>query len=425
VAFFIYHFDNRPVGLSLQTQISTVKDLYYFIKGNARKVSFGWLLTFLSSFGQTFLISLYVPEIVRDFQITEGTFGAIYAGCTVISSVIMLTVGHTVDHKPVKTVTAFTVLSLAFSSILLGFSYHIGLLFIALIGLRLTGQGLLSHISMTVISKYFDKNRGKALSISSLGYSMGEAIFPLIIAFIIGWFNWRVAAIVSGVALLIYLIRLKFTNLADFDKQLSGEGRPSTLSLLKDYKKVVFERKFGVMMPASFALSFTVTAIFFYQYVFVEDKNWSVQLYATFFTVYAATRFLFSIFGGIWVDRFSAKVLFRYFLIPFTLGILPFAFMSSILGALIFLILAGITVGISSTVQTSLIAEMYGTKKMGAIRSVFTMFMVLSTALGPLLVGFLIDLNVSFTTIMLLLAIGMAVVTLNCQRIKYAKASPH
>jgi MFS family permease len=127
---------------------------------------------------------------------------------------------------------------------------------------------------------------------------MGEAVFPLIIAFIIGWYNWRVAAIASGIALLFYLIRLKFTNLADFDEQLSGKGRPSTLSLLKDYKKVVFEKKFGIMMPASFALSFTVTAIFFYQYVFVEDKNWSVQLYATFFTVYAATRFLFSIFGA-------------------------------------------------------------------------------------------------------------------------------
>lgn len=400
-------------------------DLFFFLKSNFKKVSFGWLLTFLSSFGQTFLISLYVPEIVRDFKITEGTFGAIYAVCTVISSIFMLTIGHSVDHKPVKTVTAFTVLSLAVSSILLGFSYHIAFLFVAITGLRLTGQGLLSHISMTVISKYFHENRGKALSISSLGYSIGEAVFPLGIALIIGWFNWRVAAVASGLALLLYLLRLKFTNLEDFDKQLSREGRPSTLSLLKDYKKVVFDRKFGIMMPASFALSFTVTAIFFYQYVFVEDKNWSVQLYATFFTVYAATRFLFSLFGGIWVDRFSAKVMFRYFLIPFTIGMLPFAFMSSIFGALIFLILAGVTVGMSGTVQTSLIAEMYGTEKMGAIRSVFTMFMVLSTALGPLLVGLLIDLNISFMTIMLIMAAGMGLVTLNCQRIRTAEGSSY
>ncbi|WP_372916898.1 MFS transporter [Salegentibacter sp.] len=395
-----------------------MKEFYYFAKEHFKKVSFGWLLTFLSSFGQTFLISLYVPEIIRDFNLTEGSFGAIYAGCTMAASIIMLTVGHTVDHKPAKKVTTYTVLGLAFSTILLGFSFNIFLLFIALMGLRLMGQGLLSHISMTIISKYFDKNRGKALSISSLGYSFGEAIFPVIIALVISWFDWRVAAIVSGIGLLLYLIRLHFTDLSEFDKQLSSTKRPSTWSLLKGYKSVVFERKFGIMMPASFILSFSITAIFFYQYVFVENKGWSVQLYASFFTVYAITRLLFSIFGGMWVDKFTARKMFRWFLIPMVLGLIPFAFMDSIMGAFIFLILAGITVGMSGTIQTSLIAEMYGTERMGAIRSVFTMFMVISTALGPLLVGFLLDLNIDFSYIMLMFIGLMTLVVLNNQRIK-------
>lgn len=395
-----------------------MKDLLNFVKSNFRKVSFGWLLTFLSSFGQTFLISLYVPEIIRAFSISEGTFGAIYAGCTVAASVLMLSFGHTVDHIPVKKVTAMTIVSLGMSSILLGLSYHIAFLVIALTGLRLAGQGFLSHISMTVISKYFIANRGKALSFSSLGYSIGETIFPLIISFVIAWFDWRMAAISSGIFLLLYLIRLKFTDLAGFDEQLSAEGKPSTLSLVRDYKDVIFHQKFFVMMPASFVISFSVTAIFFYQYVFVENKGWSMQLYATFFTVYAVTRLLFSLFGGVWVDKLTAKVVFRYFLIPITLGLLPFALMESILGALIFLVLAGITVGISGTVQTALIAEIYGTKKMGAIRSVFTVFMVISTALGPLLVGMLIDAGLDFQNIILILCGGMFLTLLNAQRIE-------
>lgn len=359
-----------------------------------------------------------MPHILRDFAITEGAFGAIYAACTLTASVIMLTVGHTVDYKPVKKVTTYTILGLAFSCILLGFSYHLAVLFIALTGLRLAGQGLLSHISLTVISKYFDKNRGKALSVSSLGYSMGEGIFPLLIAFIIGWFDWRIALISSGVLLLLYLIRLKIINLKEFDKQLDPGGRLPALELARNYKEVIRQKKFLVMMPASFILSFTATAIFFYQYVFVEEQNWSVQLYATFFTVYAITRFLVSLLGGVWVDKYSAKVIFRYFLIPFSVGLLPFAFMDSIIGAFIFLILAGITTGLSGTVQTALIAEMYGTQKMGTIRSVFSMFMVLSTALGPLIVGALIDLNISFQVIMLLLFGVMLLVNINNQRIQ-------
>lgn len=399
-----------------------MKDFFHFLKGNFRKVSFGWLLTFLSGFGQTFLISLYVPEIIKSFQISEGAFGSIYAGCTITASVIMLTVGHTVDHKPVKKVTAYTVIGLALSSILLGLSYNLLFLILAITGMRLTGQGLLTHISMTIISKQFVKDRGKALSFSSLGFSMGEAIFPILVSLLIAIFDWRIAVISSGVFLLLYLFRLKYTNLTDFDRQLSGEGRPSFWSLLKDYKGIVFDRKFGIMVPASFILSFSVTAIVFYQYVFVENKGWSVQLYASFFTAYAVTRFLFSLFGGLWVDRFTAKKMFRYFLIPISLGLLPLIFIDSIIGALLFLITMGITVGMSGTVKTSLIAEIYGTEKMGAIRSVFTMFMVISTALGPMVVGLLMDAGVAFENIVFGIFVVMVLTVLNSQRIRSVKS---
>lgn len=372
----------------------------------------------MSGFGQTFLISLYVPEILKSFSISEGTFGAIYAGCTVTASMIMLSVGHTVDHKPAKKVTAFTIIGLGLSSILLGFSQNILFLIVAITGLRLTGQGLLTHISMTIMSKQFVADRGKALSFSSLGFSVGEAVFPVLISLLIAFYDWRVAAITSGVFLLIYLIRLKFTNLEVFDERLSTAAKPSFWSLLKDYKSIVFDKKFAVMVPASFMLSFSVTAIIFYQYVFVENKGWSVQLYATFFTVYAATRFLFSLFGGVWVDKFTAKKMFRYYLIPVCLGLLPLALMNSIIGALIFLVLMGVTVGMSGTVKTSLIAEIYGTEKMGAIRSVFTMFMVISTALGPLIVGLLIDMGISFESIILGIFAAMALTIINSQRIR-------
>lgn len=79
-----------------------------------------------------------------------------------------------------------------------------------------------------------------------------------------------------------------------------------------------------------------------------------------------------------------------------------------------FLIPSGITVGMSGTVQTSLIAEMYGTEKMGTIRSVFTMFMVISTAPGPLTA-----IGMSFTAIMLIIFAIMLLVTINNQRITF------
>ncbi|MGX1024596.1 nitrate/nitrite transporter [Flavobacterium sp. CS20] len=389
-----------------------------FIRYNLKPLSFGWLLTFLSSFGQTYLISLYVIHITKTFEITEGTFGAIYAICTVASSLIMLSIGHTVDHIPVKKVSFFTILALALCCILMGFSYHLAFVFLALIGLRLSGQGMLSHISFTILSKYYDKDRGKAISFSTLGFSVGEAILPIIIVSTIAYFNWRIAMIGSGVLLLLYLIRLKFTDLSHFDQQLN-KFKPSSKTLFKDFFDIVKDKRFLILMPTSFVLSFTTTAVVFYQYVFVEQKGWNVALYASFFTVYAITRLLFSLFGGLWVDRFTAKTLFRFYLIPIILGLLAFAYINSIVGALVFLILMGITVGMSGTIKTSVLAEIYGVKKLGTIRSLFTMFMVLSTALGPLLIGQMIDMGLSIKIIMISLSIFVLLCILNAQRIKY------
>ena len=399
-----------------------MKSLLYFLKHNFKSASFGWVLTFLSSFGQTFLISLYVPELIKTFKISEGTFGSIYALGTVIASVILISVGHTIDHKPVKKVVFYNCLGLIISCLVLSISpYHISLLLIAMIGLRLTGQGMMSHISQTVMSRHYGSNRGKALSIAALGFPMGEAIFPICITSLIFGFGFEVAAQVSAGFLIIYLIFLSFKDLSYFDKKSQVSKKPGLKILAKDFSHIIKDKRFGILMPSTFMLSFTSTAIFLYQYTFVEEKGWSVSLYAAFFTAYAITRFLMSIVGGLWVDRFTAKKLYRFFLIPQALGLVPFAFMDSIAGALIFLILTGISTGVAGTVKSAVLAEVYGVEKLGAVNSLFSMCMILSTALAPLLIGFLIDQGVAFPYLMLTLFGMLLLAIFNSQRLSAIK----
>ncbi|MEC7783642.1 MAG: MFS transporter [Bacteroidota bacterium] len=395
-----------------------MKSLAYFLRTNFKTVSFGWVLTFLSSFGQTFLISLYVPELIKTFAISEGTFGSIYALGTVIASVVLITIGHTIDHKPVKKVVFLNFIGLILSCLLLSFSaYHIALLIIAMIGLRLTGQGMLSHISQTVMSRFYGANRGKALSIAALGFPMGEAIFPICITTLIVTFGFEVAAQASAAFLILYLFLLSFRDLSYFDTEQSIAQKPSLKVLAKDFGGIIKDRRFAIMMPSTFMLSFTSTAVFLYQYTFVEEKGWSVSLYAAFFTGYAITRFVMSIVGGLWVDKFTAKKLYRFFLIPQALGLLPFAFMDSIIGALLFLIATGITTGVAGTVKSAVLAEVYGTQKLGAVNSLFSMSMILSTAAAPLLIGFLIDQGVAFPYLMLTLFGLLVLAILNSQRL--------
>ena len=65
------------------------------------------------------------------------------------------------------------------------------LLFLSLLGLRFFGQGLLGHVAITAMACWFSKKRGKAISFAALGYSLGEAVLPILVAFFFTLLTWR------------------------------------------------------------------------------------------------------------------------------------------------------------------------------------------------------------------------------------------
>ena len=69
---------------------------------------------------------------------------------------------------------------------------------VGLFAMRALGQGLLSHLAMTTVAKWFDAARGRALGIAMLGFPIGEALLPVVAASAMAIFGWR--AVWLGVA---------------------------------------------------------------------------------------------------------------------------------------------------------------------------------------------------------------------------------
>ena len=62
-----------------------------FFLTHPRALSFGVLLTLFSSFGQTFLISIFVPRLLEEFALNTAQFGALYALATITSAASLMT----------------------------------------------------------------------------------------------------------------------------------------------------------------------------------------------------------------------------------------------------------------------------------------------------------------------------------------------
>jgi len=379
-----------------------MRSYYLFLKSNYRPVYFGWLLTFFSSFGQTFLISLFVPSVLREFGFTRTVFGLYYSAATLLASVFLLKVGHVIDHEPIRPFTIKTTFLLAGSCLLLSGAVHPVMVFIAFTGLRLGGQSLMPHISSSVMSRHFEQDRGKALSLSSLGFSSGEILFPLLLGALLVFSGWRITILSSGIFLIIVLLPL--LKKIDIEAMDSGNLKNADYAPAKKlpiFLKIMKKKNFWIISFPTWFLSLTLTGMFFYQYMLAEERQWSMEWYAACFAGFGAAKLLFLIYGGELIDRFNARRLFPYFLIPSVIGFLVLAFMTGRMSPMIFLPLIGITIGMSGVVVSAVIAEIYGVENIGTVRSLFTVLMVAGAAAGPVLYGLFLDAGCSFKLIAL------------------------
>lgn len=75
------------------------------------------------------------------------------------------------------------------------------------------------------------------------------------------------------------------------------------------------------------------------------------------------------------------------------------------------------TNGFSNTVKNSALAEIYGTRILGSVRSLFITVMIFSTALGPVVFGSLLDREIGFHALAFASLIIMLFCTFNALRI--------
>lgn len=375
-----------------------MRSFWKFIRSNSYLLIFGILLTYFSSFGQTFLISLYIPEIERVFGFSNTGLSSLYAVATMGSAFSLPWIGRLVDTVSLRRFTFGVVLGLGVACILLSLAVHPILILLGFFGLRLFGQGLMSHTSITTMARAFTANRGKAISLATLGHPFGEATLPLIVAFTIGALGWRAGLQLSALSLLVLVLPLIFFLLKDQAADILFPNHTTVEDSVKKINpfRVMKDRAFWIITPAVFIMGFLNTAIFFFQIKLGNSRGWDPTWVAGSLSVYAIASALSMMGSGPLVDALSARRLFPFMLIPYTIGVVLLAVLEHPLSYPLALVLIAISNGGGSTVKNALFAEVFGTEVIGTVRSVFMTIIVFSTALGPISFGLLLDAGWSY-----------------------------
>ncbi len=393
---------------------------FQFVRRNRRFLSFGILVAFFSAFGQTFFIAVFGPDIRAEFNLSHGDFGGYYAIGTAVSGVTLIWAGKLIDRFDLRWVTAGVASLLILACVFMSIVPVAWALAPAIFALRLSGQGLMSHTAMTAMGRYFEAERGRAVSIAILGFPLGVAVFPGLAVWLSGQFGWRMAWALVALALTLFLIpvllwllkghgaRHRFflaQTTGSTDPGMAARAQPTGRRRQWTRAEVLRDPRFYLLCFAITAPSFISTGLFFHQAHLAAAKGWSLAWLAAAFAAYTVGAIGANLAFGPLIDKYGARRLLPYYLYPLVLACLTIVFFNHPLSAVALTLFLGLTSGSGQTLVGAAWPEFYGALNLGAIRAMVMSMSVGASALSPFVLGWLIDRGASMES----MAVGFLV----------------
>lgn len=384
--------------------------LLAFARRNPRPLIFGALHSFYSAPGQTFVIGLFVAAIGETLGMGPAEIGALYLAATLTSGVTLIFVGPWIDHIRLVHFSAAVVLGVSFACFFTAFVSSPLMLFLAFFFLRLSGQGLMTHVESTATGRTFDRERGRALGITALGIPLGEIVFPALAIAGIAAIGWQATYAAMGAVALLVIFPVTQWLLRTFKRAPPGMTKPEGegQKLIAGLKMMAGSRHVLMILPAIALFPFHVTAIMFHITAIAADKNWPSSLVAASYPMLAVATIFGLFLSGQLIDRLSARRLFPFIFLPLLAGTALMAASEAAWAMPTAFLLIGIGSGLARTTMTAIWAEMFGVASLGTIRSAAFMFMVFMSGLAPFVFGLAVDSGLGVSaTLWWMTAIGL------------------
>tara|TARA_B100000676_G_scaffold287686_1_gene318473 strand:+ start:639 stop:1829 length:1191 start_codon:yes stop_codon:yes gene_type:complete len=363
-----------------------------FILDDPKLLMYGFLIIFFASYGQTFFIALFNDDIKNLYNLTDGQFGMVYALATTFSSLLLINFAKLIDFIDLRIYSFVVTIGLLLPCLAVYFlPENIIFLFIIIFALRFFGQGAMTHAGITSMTRYFGKNRGKAISFGNLGGMLGVMFLPMIVVYLNKFFDFKQIWLICSLSIIFFLPVLYFTLSNQVDRQSKFK------ELIKDEKRiwttlqVMKNKKFLIYLPLTTSFSFIGTGLMFHQIFIFDQKGWTIDMLGTGFIFLGAFSIIGLLFGGPLIDLLNPRKAILYLMLPIFIGIIIILLFENFYFLLVYMSLFGLNLGISAPFTGSLWADLFGVESLGTVKALFHAIVVLASALSPVIFGYVID----------------------------------
>lgn len=296
----------------------------------------------------------------------------------------------------------------------------------AVIGLSLTGGSLslfymfyvfnaLGYVCagplpcQVLISRWFDKNRGKAMGIAYLGIGTGGALVPLLSNGIESRFGWQIAMVALGVIIVMIALPMAFFIKDPKTKEPKKELSASPISPIS-IGSILKNRNFYLLAIGSMCAIGVVGGVNQHLKLYLRDLEFAQEKAAHIISLVLLSSLIGRVLMGWLADLFSRKyvMILIYLMVA---SAIPLLMAGDFTGRIyIFAVVFGIGLGGDYMIIPLMAGDLFGVRALGRTMGIILVADGIAESLFPMMVGAIYDNAGNSYTLAFALLIGIALV---------------
>ena len=262
-------------------------------------------------------ISLFTVPVTEDLGISRTEFGTFSTILSILGMVLSPVAGKVLAVKNTRIIMSVSLLAAVIGYTCLSFVQNVVLLYVLALIIG-TGSAFCTTVPIAVVlTRWFVKDRSKAMSITFAGSSVGAMILSPVISSIIESMGWRMAFRILGLGMLVILVPVVFLLVRSKpeDKGLRALGADEAVASgaaadagltglpLRELRR---HPTFWVYVTGIFVMLLTMGAMY-HMPAHITGIGISADLAATFVSIYSLIAIFGKLLMGAVFDRFGVK----------------------------------------------------------------------------------------------------------------------
>ena len=381
-------------------------------------IYYGWFIVATTFFvimitmGARNGVGVFVLPMSEEFGWSRSIISFAGAVGILVNGISQPFLGSVYDKVGGRKLILFGVLAIGFMVVLLSLTFNF-LYFLLIFGVFMAIAMSAGSITTgaVLVSKWFQRKRSTAISITSAGASMGGLILVPLTTYLIILIDWRLTWVVMGGMILLLVFPVAFLMLKDDPAELGllpdgdvalseGTSKPSKLVPgpleVEEWRHAFRSPPMWQLCGTYFVCGFTTLIMAFHFVPNAVESGFSPRTAATAFGLLSAMNTVGVLVVGPLADKWGNKNLLGYVYAFRAMGYAGLLLLPGQWGLWIFAVVGGASWIATVPLTTALTADIYGLKKVGTLMGMVFLSHQIGGSIGIQFGGVMRDITGSY-----------------------------